>query len=184
MIGSIGKQSKALKISGASLSALTLVTIAGWPVYVAPKIDTPRTADAVVVLGGAHDGREEVGLELMKQGFAPRIVFSNPYGDNDHTMRSLCKPAVDFEVDCFVPSPSTTEGEGIEIERLAQLHNWHTVIVVTFVPHISRARFIISQSFSGELLMVASRPDLPIGIWAFNYVYQTAGYLRNVISRR
>ncbi|MDV6266260.1 YdcF family protein [Rhodococcus globerulus] len=172
--------SKASKIVAISVSALALTTIAGWPLYVSPKVDEPQSADAVVVLGGAHDGREEVGLELVRRGYAPRIIFSNPYSDNDKKMQSICNGSFDFPVDCFVPAPSTTEGEGLEIERLARLNGWTTVIAVTFVPHISRARFIISQCYSGELLMVASRPDLSIGTWAYNYVYQTAGYLRNL----
>lgn len=162
------------------MSVLALTTVAGWPVFVSPKIDEPQPADAVIVLGGAHDGREEVGLDLVRRGYAPRIIFSNPYGDNDKKMQSICHGSFDFPVDCFVPAPSTTEGEGFEIERLAQLHGWKTVIAVTFVPHISRARYIISQCYSGELLMVASRPELSIGTWAFNYVYQTAGYIRNL----
>ncbi|TSD46042.1 YdcF family protein [Rhodococcus sp. KBS0724] len=172
--------SKASKIVTISVCALALTTAAGWPLYVSPKIDEPRVADAVVVLGGAHDGREEVGLDLVRRGYAPRIIFSNPYRDNDKKMQSICGGSFDFPVDCFVPSPSTTEGEGLEIDRLARLNGWKTVIVVTFVPHISRARFIISRCYSGELLMVASRPDLSIGAWAYNYVYQTAGYLRNL----
>ncbi|MDI9917082.1 YdcF family protein [Rhodococcus sp. IEGM 1379] len=172
--------SKVSKAAAVSLSVLAMTAIAGWPVYVAPKLDEPHAADAVVVLGGAHDGREEVGLDLMRRGYAPRIVFSNPYGNNDKKMRSICDGSFDFPVDCFIPSPSTTEGEGFEIERLARLHDWNTVIVVTFVPHISRARYIISRCYSGELLMVASRPELSLRTWAFNYVYQTAGYLRNL----
>ncbi|MDV6275296.1 YdcF family protein [Rhodococcus erythropolis] len=171
-----------MKIAGIPLSLLALGAAAGWPVYVSPKIDAPRSADAIVVLGGAHDGREEVGIELMIDGYAPRLIFSNPYGDNDKKMRSICEGSFDFPVDCFVPSPSTTEGEGFEIERMANANGWKTVIVVTFVPHISRARHIISQCYQGELVMVASRPELSIGTWAFNYVYQTAGYVKNLFS--
>lgn len=172
-----------MKIAGVSLSVVALVAAAGWPVYVSPKTDAPRRADAVVVLGGAHDGREEVGLDLVERGYAPRIIFSNPYGANDKKMRSICDGVYAVPVECFVPAPSTTEGEAREIERLASRNGWTTVIVVTFVPHLSRARYIVSQYYHGELLMVPSRPDLPLRAWVFNYVYQTAGYIKNVISR-
>jgi hypothetical protein len=63
---------------------------------------------------------------------------------------------------------------------LAQQHGWRTVIVVTFLPHISRARFILEQCFTGDLVMVPSPADISVPAWAFQYVYQTAGYLRAV----
>jgi hypothetical protein len=57
-----------------------------------------------------------------------------------------------------------------------------TVIVVTFRPHISRARFILKQYFDGDLIMVESPAHLSIAQWAFQYVYQTAGYVRAVLQ--
>lgn len=73
---------RVLVLSGI-VGGLTAITAAGWPVYVDPVIDTPEMADAIVVLGGDHDGREEYGLSLAEQGYAPQIIFSNPYRSND-----------------------------------------------------------------------------------------------------
>ena len=59
-----------------------------------------------------------------------------------------------LDLHCFVPDPPTTKGEGRELRRLAAQYGWRTVIVVTFRPHISRARFILEQCFDGDLVMV------------------------------
>jgi uncharacterized SAM-binding protein YcdF (DUF218 family) len=81
-----------------------------------------------------------------------------------------------------MPDPVTTKGEGRELRRLAAQHGWRTVIVVTLRPHVSRARFILSQCFDGELVMVPIPGPLPIPIWAFHYAYQTAGYVRAMVQ--
>ena len=82
-------------------------------------------------------------------------------------------------VHCFVPDPPTTL-KGRELRRLASQCGWHTVIVITFGPHISRARYILERCFGGDLVMFASPAHLSAPRWAFEYVYQTAGYLRTV----
>ena len=86
------------------------------------------------------------------------------------------------KLQCFVPDPGTTKGEARELRRLANQYGWRTVIVVTFRPHISRARFILEQCFDGELIMVASPAHIPLTRWSFEYAYQTAGYLRAVLQ--
>jgi hypothetical protein len=54
--------------------------------------------------------------------------------------------------------------------------------VVTFRPQISRARFILEQCFDGNLIMVASPAHLSPPRWAYEYVYQTAGYVRAALD--
>jgi hypothetical protein len=60
---------------------------------------------------------------------------------------------------------------------LAKQYGWRAVIVVTFRPHISRARFILERCFDGDLVMVANPEHISIPRWAFENVYQTTGYL-------
>jgi uncharacterized SAM-binding protein YcdF (DUF218 family) len=68
------------------------------------------------------------------------------------------------------------------LHRLASQYGWRTVIVVTFRPHISRARYILEHCFDGDLIMVESPSDLSVPRWAFEYAYQTAGYVRAVLQ--
>ena len=85
-------------------------------------------------------------------------------------------------MDCITADPPTTKGEGRELRRLAEKYNWRTVIVVTFRPHISRARFILKSCFGGDLVMVATPAHLSVAEWAYQYVYQTAGYVRAMLE--
>jgi hypothetical protein len=56
-------------------------------------------------------------------------------------------------------------------------YGWRIVIVVTFRPHISGARYTLAQCFDGDLVMIASPAHLSAVAWGFEYVYQTAGYI-------
>lgn len=157
--------------------------IGGIPVYVRPQLDPLRHADAILVIGGFGEERYRLGVDLMLDGWAPNLVVSNPVGAGDVWARNFCSsPPNGVNVYCFVPDPPTTKGEGRELRRLASKYGWRTVIVVTFRPHISRARYILEQCFGGDLVMVASSPDISMAGWAYEYMYQTAGYLRAVLQ--
>jgi len=158
--------------------ALGAAAVAGYPVYVTPQVDEPRTADAIVVLGGSADDREQVGLDLAESGYAPRLIYSDPYGAAS-TLTEICADrSRPFSIECFVPDPNTTRGEAREIRDLAEGEGWSTVIVVTSKPHISRARYIFDKCWSGSGIFVSSTTDMSLPGWAWSYAYQTAGYVR------
>ena len=162
---------------------LIAAVIGGLPVYVRPQIDQLRHADAILILGGGYYARYPFGLDLGSKGWAPTVVVSNPNGADDPWLTRYCAtphPGVDLR--CFVPEPPTTKGEGRELRRLASQFGWRTVIVVTFRPQISRARFILERCFDGDLVMVASPAHISLLNWASEYVYQTAGYLRAALE--
>ena len=157
--------------------------IAGLPVYVWPQTDQLRHGDAIFILGGPYYDRYTFGFHLATQGWAPNVVVSNPNGADDPWLNSFCaEPRHPFKLSCFVPDPPTTVGEGRELRRMAAQNGWRTVIVVTFRPHISRARFVLERCFDGALVMVAPPGPLPASRWAAEYVYQTAGYLRTIVQ--
>jgi DUF218 domain len=157
--------------------------IGGLPVFVRPQIDRLRHGDAILVLGGYGYDRYPFGMGLARHGWAPVLVVSNPNGPKDPWLFQYCAtPHPHLILRCFVPDPPTTKGEARELRRLAAKYDWRTVIVVTFRPHISRARFILEHCFTGDLVMVASPADLSAPRWAFEYLYQTAGYARAVLE--
>jgi uncharacterized SAM-binding protein YcdF (DUF218 family) len=162
---------------------LIAAVIGGLPVYVRPQIDQLRHADAILILGGPSYARYQFGFGLGSKGWAPKVVVSNPNGSDDAWLTHYCAtrhPGLDLQ--CFVPDPPTTKGEGRELRLLAAQYGWRTVIVVTFRPHISRARFILQRCFDGDLVMVASPAHISVPIWAYQYVYQTVGYLRAALQ--
>lgn len=163
---------------------LIAAVIAGVPVYVRPQTDPLRHADAILILGGTGQDRYPFGIELGVQGWAPTVVISlERLGMNDPWARKYCAKAnPKFDTRCFVPDPPNTVGEARELRRLAARFGWRTVIVVTFRPHISRARFILAQCFDGDLVMVASPAQLSFSQWSFEYVKQTAAYVRAAVQ--
>jgi uncharacterized SAM-binding protein YcdF (DUF218 family) len=171
-----------LRITSVLVSAAVIV-IVGLPVYAVPQIDPLRRADAIFVLGGNGYERYPYALELALQGLAPRVVVSNPAGDVDTWLTDLCRnQRYTFTVSCFEPDPATTKGEARELRRLAAEQGWRTVIVVTFRPHISRARYILQQCFDGALIMTESPADLSLEYWMWTYVYQSLGYVRAALQ--
>ena len=158
------------------LVVLAVAVAARWPVYVRPRPARPQPPPALVVLGGAHDGREELALRLARDGYAPQVVFSDPY-EHSPLINRICHGGYSFRVSCFDPDPRTTRGEGRELAARAEAEGWHRVLVVTFTPHISRARYILGKCWSGEILLLDARPSIGIGRWAYQYLYQTAAYV-------
>ncbi|MCX5041703.1 YdcF family protein [Aldersonia sp. NBC_00410] len=165
----------------AVLAALLIFAVAGVPLYVSPKTDELHKADAIFVLGGSGDGRYTAALELALKGLAPRVVMSNPIASTEGNiwLADLCEhKRYDFDVMCFLPDPMTTRGEARELGRLATEEGWHSVIVVTYTPQISRARYIIDRCYDGEVMMANTQEDVAVSAIAWNYMYQTAGFAR------
>jgi hypothetical protein len=165
------------------------------PVYVNPRTDPLRKADAIFILAGYGD-RRAYGFFLYQQGWARNVVISNPIGRSQPSyenkwINKWCestmygadllpepKPWPTSTKYCPNPDPQTTLGEARALRKLAAEHGWHTVIVVTFRPHISRARFIFERCFGGNVIMAASPMDIPPAQWAYEYVYQTVGFVK------
>ena len=116
----------------------------------------PAQVDAVVVLGGSPS-RLPLGMELVREGYAPLLVVSLGGRPPTPLERRVCAGGTDLPVLCFDPSPQTTAGEARAIEELAQQHTLRRIAVVTSHFHVFRARLLIARSYSGELTMVGAR---------------------------
>ncbi|MFE6859749.1 YdcF family protein [Nocardia sp. NPDC057668] len=162
----------------AAVTVCGAVAVAGLPVYVHPQLDPLRPADAIVVLGGTPYERFDLGLELARRGYAPQLLISRSTGADDPEMAKYCDGHFAFQVSCFEPDPWTTQGEAQEVGRRAARFGWRHIIVVTFTPHISRARYILGKCFDGELTMVASPTPTGPRFWSWMYLRQSAGYLK------
>src|SRR5690349_20036832 len=83
---------RAVVVAAAILVALTvMMEISGVTLFTNARIDPLEKADAVVVLGGEHDGREDYGIELARSGWAPTVVISDAYPKGDPVMQRVCK---------------------------------------------------------------------------------------------
>lgn len=167
------------------------VWISGYFLFRNAPEDPLQRVDAIVVLGGEHDGREDFGIRLAKEGWAPTVVLSNPYVGRDRVMERACRDVRGaegpVEVLCPVPSPLTTRGEAIMVHRLAVQRGWAKLIVVSWQHHLPRARLIFQQCFSNEpgatvMRAVPRRYDYSPFIWEFVYVYQWGGLAKAALQ--
>lgn len=139
------------------LALLVVWLIACFLIVREPTVNKPAKVDAVLVLGPPEvDGRLQLAEHLMAQRLAGTLVVSIQ-SPKQHDARVLCQaPPAGLKLICFAPDPATTRGEAEEIGRLAKLHGWKSIMVVTSIYHVSRARLIVSRCVPGRVLMIAA----------------------------
>jgi uncharacterized SAM-binding protein YcdF (DUF218 family) len=164
--------------------------VAGYLIFSNATDSALSRVDAVVVLGGEHDGREDYGLALAPQVHAPTVVLSDPYPATDRLMNRMCLPRNNaLEVICSRPDPSTTRGEAIMTRRLARERHWKHILIVSWRYHLPRARLVFNQCLSGTGVSAAAKAVprhyvLPVWYWQYLYLYQFAGIVKAVASDR
>lgn len=138
------------------------------------SIDQLRPADAVVVLGGQHDGREDLGIVVAHQVGAHTVVLSNPYGPRDRVMRRLCGGrAGGVEVICQAPVPDDTRGEAMLARELASTREWRRIVVISWRYHLPRARLIFRQCYNSDpasVMMVPAPRDYKLSPMRLVYI--------------
>lgn len=165
--------------------ALAAVGGIGYALFGVDRQDALRKVDAIVVLGGEHDGREQYGIDLARAGWSTNVVLSNPYGHADRTMQELCDTRIgDVTVMCEIPAPSTTRGEAMFTERLSRERGWKSVIVISWGYHLTRSRYIFDNCYSGGTVMRAVPREYRYGPadWELIYLYQFVGTAKAAIQ--
>lgn len=141
------------------LVILLMVMLCGYLLATRASIDQLRPADAVVVLGGQHDGREDFGIAVAHQVGANTVVLSNPYGPRDLVMRRLCGGrAGGVEIICQAPIPADTRGEAMLARELASARGWRRIVVISWRYHLPRARLIFRECYNSDPASVMLLP--------------------------
>jgi uncharacterized SAM-binding protein YcdF (DUF218 family) len=174
-------------IAAVIIVVLVDVTISGYLLFTNSKVDELEHADAIVVLGGEHDGREEYGIQLAAEGWAPTVVLSNPYLRGDQVMERACQPREDVEVICVRPPLLTTRGEAMAVRTMAEERSWEKIIVVSWRYHLPRARLIFRRCYSERRDGIVMRPvpreyRYSLLQWDGVYIYQFAGYAKAALQ--
>jgi uncharacterized SAM-binding protein YcdF (DUF218 family) len=136
--------------------------IAGWIAVVVrfvlwPVQDSPRRADAIVVLAGDHL-RLGKALELMTRRVAPTLVISDGLAPGWRQANRLCHDGARgrFRVLCFLPKPYSTRGEARAVARMAAARGWRSVLVVTSTYHVTRARLLFDRCVDARVFVSGS----------------------------
>lgn len=158
----------------------------GYQLFIRDHSDPLRKVDAIVVLGGEHDGREDYGLRLAREGYARTVLISDPYNDvaGRALMKRVCSSSTDsIEVICFSPDPSTTQGEAMFTQRMAEERHWKSVIVISWRYHLFRSRYIFGQCFDGAVVMrsVPRQYSTSPAFWIYQFAYQYGGLVKAAI---
>jgi uncharacterized SAM-binding protein YcdF (DUF218 family) len=135
----------------------------------------PEKADAVFVLAGDATGNRILkGAELVRQGYAPRVVVSGPAGTYGYHECDLAIPfavKAGYPVSEFVPFPndahSTREEAAAAAQELRTL-GAHRVLLVTSLYHTRRAGAIFRATAPDLTFIVVAAPDpffTPAGWW-------------------
>lgn len=172
---------RVLLVAGLTVAILVGFGVAGTRFYAHARFDPLQKVDAIVVLGGAHDGRESYGIDLARRGYASQVVLSDPYRSSDERMREFCATRMPgVRVRCFVPDPATTRGEAEGIRELAVSNGWERVMVISWRYHLPRARFIFGRCADTDIVVrpVPRDYDYSVLRWAREYLYQTAAFAK------
>lgn len=109
-------------------------------------VNDPRKSDVIVVLGGDTDRRPARGLELLSQGFAPRLILNVPAGAYVYHVRELDLarqwiqglPQAQSISICPIRGMST-QAEAEEVSGCLQPLGARRVLLVTSDFHTARA---------------------------------------------
>ncbi len=151
----------------AALILLLLLTHSvwfGWMGAFLVNAEAPSHADLIVVLAGDPYGHRILrGAELVKLGYAPRVLVSGPGGAYDLHECDLAIPFVvrrGYPASWFLPVPHSahsTEEEGRAIFPVLQKLRAHTVLVVTSDYHTRRALHTLRAQWPGiDIHMIAA----------------------------
>ena len=150
--------------------------------------DPLEKSDAIVVLGGTMYERPLEAIDLLNDGWAPRIYLFREiadWGEVELLKRGVpYTRSVDVQIDAMVrlgvrrdaiqvlDQANSTAEESIHVRRLVTREKYSRVIVVTSKQHTRRARLVMRRRLDGSGTQVIVRPsryDLsPIDRWWSN----------------
>jgi len=171
-----GRAQRRWVLLGGVVVIVAVLAAATLRLFVFPRTDTPRRADAIVVLGG--DGpRVAKGMALARDGYAPLLVVSMEQPPSEATCQGWFSPSPAVKVVCFRPTPLTTRGEARFVAQLAAQDRLHSIIVVSGTSQTTRVRLRFSRCYAGTVLV---DPVAPVGFFSrvYSVVYEWGAWLK------
>jgi uncharacterized SAM-binding protein YcdF (DUF218 family) len=154
------------QLFGLTLIALILVVGGGRFLFTS---DSLSRVDAIVVLGGEGGGfqRTQHALDLLEAGYAPTVVFS---GGTLADAGIVCSSAqlsleaaeqMGFPRDAAViaEGAQSTYDEALNLRRLAEERDWHSLIIVTDAFHTRRTGRTFRTLLPDTTIYVSAAPD-------------------------
>ena len=133
--------------------------------------DEPAPADAIVVLGGDWQGRIQKGIQLFKEGYAPRLVVTGGMliapdrTQADYLAEVAQRAGVPAAAIIKEGRSSSTWQDAVLTVDLARRLGWKRVIVVTSEWHSRRAAMVFRRVYGKAGVEVLSVPSAE---WRFD----------------
>jgi len=134
-------------------------------------VNQPRKADVMVVLAGETDRRPARGLELLDQGYAPRLILDVPTGTNIYqwNQADLARkyvedlPQAGSITVCPVYGLSTKD-EAQDVARCLQGESGRSILLVTSDYHTRRALSIFKRVSPADYSVAAVFDEREFGV--------------------
>lgn len=129
----------------------------------------PSKADVIVLLGGDSQARLLAGLELYRQGMAPRLLLAGAESGGTPADRRSPNLRLQYLVGEGVPPDAiivddlahSSREEAASTYGLMLRAGWRRALVVSDPPHMRRLSWIWHRAFAGagaSYVLVASKP--------------------------
>src|SRR3954468_9991172 len=147
----------------AVLTAVLLLSLTSGSYLV---VNAPQKADVIVVLAGETNWRPARGLELLSQGYAPRMLLDVPSAGiiYDQSMLNIAKAYVQHlpqgrAVSICPIAGLSTKTEAQDVVGCLKNSGAHRVLVVTSDYHTRRARSVFQHELRGYDISIAAAFD-------------------------
>ena len=138
-------------------------------------VDRPGNAAIIVVLAGEAEQRPERGLQLLRDGYAPRLVFDVPANGRifqtsqlEIAQRFIQQLPEAAAVSICPISAVSTKGEVEDTERCLKAFDAHSVLLVTSDYHSRRALSIFGKllrQYRFEIVPVSDPNEFGVKWW-------------------
>ncbi len=161
---------------------IAVIAVAGLPLYVFPSKGDPSGADLVYVIGPPQPQRLDLAASLRDTDDPAPLLVSVSNSRGGHGERPFDASELDVcrqqGVTCKRPLPFTTAGEARLLTEYTATHEAGKTVVITFTPHVARTRYIFAKCYAGDVTVVGVDTDMTVFDWAYQYAYQTAGFVK------
>jgi hypothetical protein len=146
------------------LAAVTLFAVEAGRILM---VNAPQKSDLIVVLAGETDRRPALALDLLRQGYAPRILLDVPASAKiyDSTLTQIAAdyvrklPVASQIALCPIAGLSTRDESHDVATCLTAEHGATRILLVTSDYHTRRALSILRHEIRGRYFSVAAAHD-------------------------
>jgi len=130
-------------------------------------MNDPQRADLIVVLAGETDRRPARGLELLQQGYAPKLMLDVPAGEKifdqqtlDIAQKFVERLPLHEDISICPIWGLSTKSEAQDVARCIAQMPANRILLVTSDYHTRRALSTFRNELSGHQFFVAAANEL------------------------